>query len=149
VLLLGTVDHAVETSDKSPCRLLLDEQAGGALLVKRRRSYRRLRLFFLFVFVGSLGLVVFSLLLADETFGIGPSDDRESGLAVAVSVTSLVGLVSTSVLEWKRHRRESAGDLRSIESQRIALERDRIALEREHLQLERDKQSGDEETKPD
>ena len=116
----------------------------------KRRPYRGLRLFFLVVFVGSL------LLLVGASLVFQPADSggsTESGAFVALialltSVASLVGFASTTVLAWRKDRREAAADLRGIEGQRIALERDRLALERERLQLERDKQS-DADPKPE
>ena len=115
----------------------------------KRRPYRGLRLFFLVVFVGSL-LLLFgasSAFLFDDSGGGTESGADVAGIALLSSVASLAGFASTTVLAWRKDRREAAADLRGIEGQRIALERDRLALERERLQLERDRQSDGDDPK--
>jgi hypothetical protein len=86
-------------------------------------------------------VVGFFIVRADDSGGGTESGAEVAGIALLTSVASLVGFASTTVLAWRKDRREAAADLRGIEGQRIALERDRLALERERLQLERDKQS--------
>jgi hypothetical protein len=107
----------------------------------KRRPYRGLRLFFLVVLVSSLLSLVVGFYSLSDSGGGTESGAEVAGIALLASVASLVGFASTTVLAWRKDRREAAADLRGIEGQRIALERDRLALERERLQLERDKQS--------
>jgi hypothetical protein len=109
------------------------------------RSYRTARVVFRTLVALSL-LTLFAL-----TFLMPWSAPREevpppavSGGTIALvallsSLVSIVGLISTNLLAWRKDRRDSRVADIDLEKQALALERERLVLEKQRLDLQRER----------
>jgi uncharacterized membrane protein len=105
-------------------------------MANRKQRYGRAQLVFGMLFILSIVvLLVLSLLPQDEKSVAGesasgfPSGGIVGVLSLLASITTLVGFVSTTVLEWREERREAAA---------AELERQRQELEIQKLRKELD-----------
>lgn len=126
-------------SETSPQETAPKEPSSGQNVA---RTYRRARLAFLVLFIISTLVVIWLCASARRTTQ-GPAEVFATDLgsavafiAVATSVASLLGTITTTILAWRKDRRDTAA---------AELERERQRLEIEQLkrQLARQKNDGD------
>jgi uncharacterized membrane protein len=103
-----------------------------------QKQYARAQLVFGILFILSIVvLLVLSLLPQDEKSVAGesasgfPSGGIVGVLSLLASITTLVGFVSTTVLEWREERREAAAA--ELERQRQELEIQKLRKELEEM----------------
>jgi hypothetical protein len=83
----------------------------------------------------------------------GPHESRDSDaaatakLAFWTSALALVGLLSTTVLAWRKDRRETLASVIELQKQALALEREKLALQKQLLDMEKEKKEKENEKK--
>jgi hypothetical protein len=116
-------------------RQFIRVEAGG-MMAKKGRRYAGLRVVFAVLFVLSTCVLLYLVYRADGPGVAIPESGvwSESGIVAMASlltaVTSLIGLLSTTILGWRRERRET---------RQAALERERHELEIQKLRQELDR----------
>jgi uncharacterized membrane protein len=105
----------------------------------RRLAYRGVAWAFAVILVLSVALLVFSWVAVVATTGRqpmlaepGPASSLVLIISTATSIVSLIGLLSTNLLAWRREAREA----RSTE---IQLQRQQLEIEKLRLELEKQK----------
>lgn len=111
-------------------------QASQARPARSRLAYRGPAWLFGLVLAISLAVLVISLAAALSAGGRLPlaAEDAESNLALivstATSVVSLIGLLSTNLMAWRREARDAREAELDLQRQRLELEKLRLELEK-------------------
>jgi hypothetical protein len=115
-----------------------DQAAAGSL---HRLAYRGAARVFWVILALSVALLALSLIAIMATPGRqptlaepAPASSLVLVISTATSIVSLIGLLSTNLLAWRREAREA----RSAE---IELERQRLEIEKLRLELEKQKRA--------
>jgi hypothetical protein len=124
------------TSPSNLPRIQTESAAAGS---SHRLAYRSVAWIFGVVLVLSVALLVFSLVAVMATTGGRqpmlaepmPASSLVLVISTATSIVSLIGLLSTNLLAWRREAREARSSEIELERQRLEVEKLRLELEKQ------------------
>lgn len=125
------------TSPSNLPRVQTESAAAGS---SHRLAYRGVAWVFGVILILSVALLVFSLAAVMATEGRQPMLAEPTPvsslvliISTATSVVSLIGLLSTNLLAWRRETREARASKIEMERQRLEIEKLRLELEKQKL----------------
>jgi cell division protein FtsL len=110
----------------------------GADMDQRRRTYALARIVFAALFFATVFVLLLVLVLDSRNTssgGMGPNTSEGAGAQIVVvislltSLTSLIGFVSTTVLNWREEQRDLLAAQLARQRQELEIERLRLELE--------------------